>query len=70
MVWIAWWVLAFVLVGLLTGFGARGEDAEAFVSHPARYLLEGASPLLFAPVITVLQQTPYVAAYKALSAET
>lgn len=68
MVWIAWWILAFVVVGLLTGFGARGEGAEAFMSHPVRYLLEGASPLLFAPVILVLQQTPFVAAYQALSA--
>ena len=38
------------------------------MNHPVRYLLEGASPLLFAPVILVLQQTPYVAAYQALSA--
>lgn len=69
MVWVAWWIAAFVLVGLLTGFGSAGEGAEAFTSHPVRYLLEGASPLLFAPVILVLQQTPYVEAYTALSAE-
>ena len=68
MVWAVWWVLAFLVVGLLTGFGAQGEGAEAFMNHPVRYLLEGASPLLFAPVILVLQQTPYVAAYQALSA--
>ena len=70
MVWVAWWIAAFVLVGLLTGFGGRGEGAEAFTSHPVRYLLEGASPLLFAPVLLVLSQTPYVAVYRALSAET
>lgn len=70
MVWVAWWIAAFVAVGVLTGFGEHGEGADAFISHPVRYLLEGASPLLFAPVILVLQQTPYVEAYKALSAET
>lgn len=67
MVWVAWWIFAFVAVGVLTGFGEHGEGADAFVAHPVRYLLEGASPLLFAPVILVLQQTPYVEAYKALS---
>jgi len=69
MVWVAWWIAAFLVVGMLTGFGEHGEGADAFVAHPVRYLLEGASPLLFAPVILVLQQTPYVEAYKALSGE-
>ncbi len=67
MVWVAWWIAAFVIVGLLTGFGGAGEGADAFIAHPVRYLLEGASPLLFAPVILVLQHTPYVETYKALT---
>jgi hypothetical protein len=67
MVWVAWWVAAFVVMGALTGFGGSGEGAEAFTAHPARYLLEGASPLLFAPVILVLQQTPWIVAYRALA---
>jgi len=67
MVWVAWWVAAFVVVGVLTGFGGRGEGADAFVAHPVRYLLEGASPLLFGPVILVLQQTPYIEAYRAFA---
>jgi hypothetical protein len=67
MVWVAWWVAAFVVVGVLTGFGGRGEGADAFIAHPVRYILEGASPLLFAPVILVLQQIPYIEAYKAFT---
>ena len=69
LVWLALWLLVFVLSGLLTGFHgfASADDGEALTSHPGRYVLEAIVPILCMPVMLVLSQAPWVAAYRTLS---
>jgi len=69
LVWLALWLAMFLLSGLLTGFHGFGpaEGGEALQAHPGRYLLEAIVPVLCTPVLLVLSQAPWVAAYRALS---
>ncbi|MDB5422692.1 MAG: hypothetical protein JWQ29_108 [Phenylobacterium sp.] len=71
LVWLTLWLTVFVLSGLLTGFHgfAPAEGGEALQSHPGRYLLEAIIPVLCMPALLVLSQAPWVAAYRALSAD-
>jgi hypothetical protein len=65
--WVVLWLAMFVVTGLFTGFGDLGASGpEALQSHPGRYLLEAAASLLLTPIVLILQQAPYVAAYQAL----
>jgi len=68
-VWLALYLAVFVLSGLLTGFHgfAPADDAEALMTHPGRYLIEGIIPILALPALLVLSQAPWVVAYRALS---
>jgi hypothetical protein len=68
-VWLALYLAVFVLSGLLTGFHgfAPADDAEALMTHPARYLIEAIIPILVLPALLVVSQAPWVAAYRALS---
>jgi len=68
-VWLALYLAVFVLSGLLTGFHgfAPADDAEALMTHPGRYLIEGIIPILALPALLVISQAPWVAAYRALS---
>jgi hypothetical protein len=68
-VWLALYLAVFVLSGLLTGFHgfAPADDAEALMTHPARYLIEAIIPILALPALLVVSQAPWVAAYRALS---
>lgn len=69
LIWLALWLTVFVLSGLLTGFHgfASADDGEALASHPGRYILEAIVPILCMPVMLVLSQAPWVAAYRALA---
>lgn len=63
------WVVLFVVSGLTTGFTDFGlSDAETLSAHPGRFLLQAAVELVLTPVFLVIGQTPWVAAYRALSA--
>lgn len=68
-VWLALYLTVFVLSGLLTGFHgfAPADDSEALMTHPGRYLIEAIVPILALPVLLVISQAPWVAAYRALS---
>ena len=67
LVWLVICLLTFVMSGLLTGFHgfAGAEGSEALKSHPGRYLFEAVAPILSMPVLLVLSQAPWLAAYQA-----
>jgi hypothetical protein len=61
------WLVLFFVNGLSSGFDAAISGPEAFQAHPLRYLVEAVLSLMLTPVMLVLLQTPFIAAYKALS---
>ena len=63
------WLALFVISGLTTGFSDLNlTDTETLSAHPGRFLLQAAAELMLVPVFLVIGQTPWVAAYRALSA--
>jgi hypothetical protein len=65
---IAIWVALFIIGGVLTGFHDLGlSGQEALTAHPGRYVFQIVAEIILAPVFLVITQSPWVAAYKALS---
>jgi hypothetical protein len=63
------WIALFLLGGALSGFRDIGlSEADTLEAHPGRYVLQVVAEMLLVPVMLVIAQAPWVAAYKTLAA--
>jgi hypothetical protein len=67
------WIATFLLQAAIGGFQSFAPislaDPQAFAERPGAYVFGMVAQLVVGPVFWVIGQTPFVAAYKALSAE-